>query len=125
MGSEGSRSHSHGLTNSNRIQGHERWVSRPEVLQHGADRRAEKALNERYRGRALIGASAFGFWVLMVMGLWYLRWSLMSPSFEVGQRYWLLNDYSAVSRGSAMLFFTGGAIALWMATVTPIVLHTA
>ncbi len=76
------------------------------ILRFGTyvDARADSMLDARYRGRRVVGFSAFGFVSLLLIGTWFIFGWLMMPWTDAAWRYWVQNDYGAMSQPSAFIF---------------------
>jgi hypothetical protein len=93
-------------------------------FQVGETERAQARLDARYGGRKLINMAAFGFGALLLGGTWFLLGKAVLTSFDAGWRYWLLNDYHAMSSSSALFFLAEVVFATLFLPVTLVITWT-
>ncbi len=93
-------------------------------FQIGETSRTQALLDARYGGRRLINLAAFGFSVLFLAGIWFLLGKAVLFSLDVGRRYWLLDDYHAMSSSSALFFLGEVLFATLLLPVTLVILWT-
>ena len=86
--------------------------------------RIEAQLEARYGGRRLINLSAFGFSMTLLAAMWFFLVRITYPSLNAGRQYWLLNQYSAMSSSSALLFLGGILLAILLFLVSLILIWT-
>lgn len=89
-----------------------------------AANREEAQRNERYRGRVANGIFASLGVALVIMIPWMFLGRVMLPSTDKARRYWLRNEYNAMSPEAALLFFLGFLASMFLAMFTVVVIWT-
>lgn len=94
------------------------------VEEHAAAR-TQAQQDARYRGRGLVGMAAFGFVAVVLAAVWAVLGHSMIPIAGATRRYWLLNDYHALSVPAALLSLSGAVFITFLAPFTLVTLWTA
>jgi hypothetical protein len=87
--------------------------------------RLEEQLDSRYRGRAGVSWSAFGFYVLGFLLAWAATAYFMLPATDSAGRYWLLGDFTSMRPVSAISYLVGLLWAAYLFILTLVIMPTA
>lgn len=89
-----------------------------------AAKREEARQDARYRGRVANGVFAsLGVTSVLMVPWLVLGWGMV-PSIDGARRYWLRNDYNAMTPEAALLFLVGFLMAMFLAMLTVVVIWT-
>lgn len=82
--------------------------------------RCQMAFDARYSGRALVGVGAFGFWMLPLLLLCAGLARYAAVRWDAAFRYWLLGDYTAMSRIEGAAAYASVLVAPLLVGVTAV-----